>query len=86
MLRVLTARPKAGSQGYQTILRETGAVPERSAMTGDHLDEDVLRAQQNGMKGLWATWYVKTGSGAQAVPDLVLNSPAELTHLVLAAR
>ncbi len=78
----LHAWPKEGLAGYKTIIKETGGLPKRTAMTGDHLDEDVARAKQNNMVGVWATWYAKTGT-SKVIPDLVLTSPEELTRAAL---
>jgi len=77
----LQARPKEGSAGYQAILKEAGILPKRTAMTGDHIDEDVARSKKNGMIGIWATWYAKTGT-SKVIPDLVLTSPEDLTRII----
>jgi FMN phosphatase YigB (HAD superfamily) len=77
----LEASPKQGSAGYKTILREAGVLPKQAAMTGDHIDEDVARSKKNGMVGLWATWYARTGT-SPVIPDLVLTSPEDLTRIV----
>jgi FMN phosphatase YigB (HAD superfamily) len=77
----LQARPKEGSAGYKAILKEAGILPKRTAMTGDHIDEDVARSKQNGMVGIWATWYAKTGA-SKVIPDLVLTNPEDMTRII----
>jgi FMN phosphatase YigB (HAD superfamily) len=77
----LQAKPKAGSAGYQAILKDAGILPKRAAMTGDHIDEDIARSKKNGMTGIWATWYAKTGT-SKVIPDLVLTSPEDLTRII----
>lgn len=77
----LSERPKAGVDGYRQILRDAEIAPKKAAMTGDHIDEDVARAKKVGMKGLWATWYARTGE-SEVIPDLVLTSPEDLTRAV----
>ncbi|HEY9760339.1 MAG TPA: HAD family hydrolase [Oculatellaceae cyanobacterium] len=77
----LSERPKAGVDGYRQILRDAGVAPKKAAMTGDHIDEDVARAKKVGMKGLWATWYARSGA-SKVIPDLVLTSPEDLTRAV----
>jgi FMN phosphatase YigB (HAD superfamily) len=77
----LQARPKEGSAGYKAILKEAGILPKQAAMTGDHIDEDVARSKKNGMVGIWATWYAKTGT-SKVIPDLVLTSPEDMTVII----
>jgi HAD superfamily hydrolase (TIGR01662 family) len=38
---------------FEHALREAGAPPERCAMVGDRLDNDVLAAKRQGMRGVW---------------------------------
>ncbi len=77
----LQAKPKAGSAGYKAILKDAGILPNRAAMTGDHIDEDVARSKKTGMTAIWATWYAKTGA-SKVIPDLVLTSPEDLTRII----
>jgi HAD superfamily hydrolase (TIGR01549 family) len=38
---------------FEHALRQAGAPPERCAMVGDRLDNDVVAARRHGMRGIW---------------------------------
>lgn len=44
---------KPAPEIFEYALREAGAPPERCAMVGDRLDNDVVAARRHGMRGIW---------------------------------
>ncbi len=44
---------KPDSRIFEHALREAGSPPERCAMIGDRLDNDIVAAKANGMRAVW---------------------------------
>lgn len=70
---------------FYEALRLAGCRPDEAVMIGDRLDNDILPAQQLGMKSIW----VRQGYGAYGnvellptMPDLILNDVLELEQLL----
>lgn len=76
---------KPSSDFFATGVAELGLTPDRVAMVGDDVDNDVLAAQRCGLHGV----LVRTGKyrpealeRAQGVPDHVVESFADVPGLV----
>ena len=66
---------------FEHALREAGAPPERCAMVGDRLDNDIAAAKEQGMRAVW----VLRGEAPEeptpeqlAVPDAAVRTLTEL--------
>jgi FMN phosphatase YigB (HAD superfamily) len=80
-LETVGENPKSTTSGFEQIIARRNLNPSRTLMTGDHALEDVTRAKQVGMRSALARYYSNsfTSLPSGVTPDLVLNSPGDLT-------
>ena len=80
-----TVLGKPSDTFFSTALEDMGVAADQAAMIGDDIDNDVLGAQAVGLIGI----LVRTGKyrpeavrAATGVPDVVIDSIADLPHLL----
>jgi phosphoglycolate phosphatase-like HAD superfamily hydrolase len=76
----LTTYPKVGDAGYRQIINHLNVEPQTVLMTGDTNALDIAPAQQVGMRTAQANW-IHHDTTTVAIPDLTLETPADLQHL-----
>lgn len=77
----LAENAKSSGRGYEFIARDLKTRGSRLAMTGDHPVEDIINAKAHSYFTSQATWYRNVISGHPG-PDLLLNSPSQLTSIL----
>jgi FMN phosphatase YigB (HAD superfamily) len=75
---------KGDATGYRMILDHLGAPPQKLAMTGDNITEDIQNAQRHGIFTAKANWY-RNQTADGVLPDLQLSSPSDLTNVLRTA-
>ncbi len=83
IIELMGKSPKADDAGYRQILDHLNAKPESVLMTGDTNALDIAPAQQAGMHTAQANW-IHHDPIHLAIPDLTLESPADLQKLFAA--
>ena len=68
--------------GANTLLREAGVAPDEAVMIGDS-QVDVLTAQNAGLWSLGVTYGFAPKSLEVVVPDVLVDTPAELARVLL---
>jgi phosphoglycolate phosphatase len=71
--------------GANTLLKEAEARPEETVMVGDS-QVDVLTAQNAGLWSVGVTYGFAPRSLEQVVPDVLVDTPAELAQALTAKR
>jgi phosphoglycolate phosphatase len=68
---------KPDPQGANTIMREAGVAPDETVMVGDS-QVDVLTARNAGLWSVGVTYGFAPQTLEQVVPDILVDTPAEL--------
>ncbi|MGC2112084.1 MAG: HAD-IA family hydrolase [Candidatus Korobacteraceae bacterium] len=71
--------------GAQTLMREVGAAPETTVMVGDS-QVDILTARNAGLWSVGVTYGFAPQTLEQVVPDVLVDSPAELGAALTGAK
>ena len=69
--------------GANTLMKEAGAAPQETAMVGDS-QVDILTARNAGVWSVGVTYGFAPRTLEQVVPDVLVDSPAELARALTA--
>ena len=65
--------------GANTLMREAGATPDETVMVGDS-QVDILTARNAGLWSVGVTYGFAPQTLEQVVPDVLVDTPAELAR------
>src|SRR6202012_5347359 len=65
--------------GANTLMKEAGVASEETVMVGDS-QVDIVTARNAGMWSIGVTYGFAPGSLEQVVPDVLVDTPAELAN------